>query len=224
MKEFCILDSIENNLEGHPKWKKLRSPAYVVECPADTALPIEMNYFYSDTRDNIAQLHWSTVSESNNSGFEVQRLSADLNWTNLGFVKGAGNSAEPRSYSFQDRNLQSGIYNYRLRQIDFNGNFVFFELPEAVMIGVPDSYFLEQNYPNPFNPVTKIVYGIPAAGIVKLKVFDMNGREVKTLINEYRNAGYYTVKFDAAGLASGAYVYRFESGDFFSVKKMVYLK
>ena len=202
----------------------LKNPAFIVECPADTALPIEMNYFNSDTRENTALLYWSTVSESNNSGFEVQRSSADQNWTLLGFVKGAGNSAEPRLYSFEDRNLQSGIYNYRLRQIDFNGNIGYFELPEVVTIGVPDRFFLEQNYPNPFNPVTNIVYGIPSAGIVRLKVFDMSGREVKTLISEYRNAGYYTLKFDAAGLASGVYVYRLESGNYVTNKKMVFIK
>ena len=186
--------------------------------------PVELASFYSNVSKNNSHLNWSTYTESNNSGFEIQRFAIDQNMITLGFVNGAGNSTETKSYAFEDRNLPSGIYQYRLKQIDFNGNFEYFELSEAVTIGVPEKFFLEQNYPNPFNPVTSIVYGIPEAGNVKLKVFDMSGKEINALVNETKDAGYHTAKFDASGLASGAYIYRIESSGYISVKKMVYLK
>jgi len=187
------------------------------------ALPIELVSFTATQNGNDVDLNWTTSGENNNYGFSVERSAGSV-WNELGFVSGKGTVNTPSHYEFTDRSLSSGILRYRLKQIDFNGDFEYFELSEAVAIGVPDKFFLEQNYPNPFNPVTTIAYGIPQAGIVKLKVFDMSGREVVTMINEFKDEGYYTVKLDASGIASGAYVYRIESGKFVSVKKMVLLK
>ena len=223
-RDKCIFSLERDYVFTKDVYTKLKDPAFIVECPADWALPIEMNYLNSHTNENVAQLFWSTTYESNNSGFEVQRMSLDIPWTAIGFVPGAGNSTEPRSYNYEDRNLASGIYHYRLKQIDFNGNYEYFELPEAVTIGVPDKFFVDQNYPNPFNPLTTIAYGIPQAGNVVLKIFDMAGREVKALVNEYKDAGYYVAKFDGSSLASGTYIYRLESGSFVSAKKMLLLK
>jgi hypothetical protein len=190
----------------------------------DHPYPVMINSVNAINSDGNVSIVWSTSTESNNSGFEVQRSSMDQNWTTLGFVKGAGNSTEPKSYTYEDKNLSSGIYKYRLKQIDFNGNFEYFELPEAVTIGIPDKYFVDQNYPNPFNPATTIAFGIPDAGNVTLKIFDMAGREIKTLVNEFKDAGYYIAKFDGSSLASGTYIYRLESGSFVSAKKMILLK
>ncbi len=211
---YLIYDSLEY------RWKIICSRLIYVDDP----LPVELKNLTFTIQGPIVRLEWTTASESNNSGFEIQRSCAGISWTAIGFVKGAGNSTEPRSYTYEDKNLSSGIYHYRLKQIDFNGNFEYFELPDAVTIGVPDKFFLDQNYPNPFNPVTTIAYGIPEAGNVKLKVFDMSGREINTLMNEFKDAGFYSAKFDASGLASGAYIYRVESGSFFAVLKMVLLK
>jgi hypothetical protein len=201
---------------------------YAVYCEylvtVDFVHPVEMSSFVSSTSNNNIHLSWATASELNNSGFDIERSTDKIVWSRLAFVEGNGTLNVPSEYRYIDKNLATGKYNYRLKQIDFNGNFEYFELPEAVTIGVPDKFFLEQNYPNPFNPVTTIAYGIPEAGNVKLKVFDMSGKEIKTLINEFKDAGYYTAKFDASGLASGAYVYRIESGNFVSVMKMVFLK
>lgn len=191
----------------------------------DMPLPVELAIFSSSLSGRNVILNWSTYLEINNSGFEIERSDSRVNsWSRIGFVKGNGSVNTLSEYSYIDKNLATGTFHYRLKQIDFNGNFEYYELPEAVTIGVPDEFFLDQNYPNPFNPVTTIVYGIPLAGNVKLKVFDLSGREMKTLMNEFKDAGYFTAKFDASGLASGAYVYRIESGNFVSVKKMVYLK
>ncbi len=190
----------------------------------DHPYPVMVTNINANSSASNVYVVWTTSSESNNSGFEVQRSSTNASWTAIGFVPGAGNSIEPRNYSYEDKNLASGIYHYRLKQIDFNGNFEYFDLPEAVTIGVPDKFFVDQNYPNPFNPVTTIAYGIPQSGNVMMKIFDMAGREIKTLVNEFKDAGYYVTKFDGSSLASGTYIYRIESGSFVSAKKMVLLK
>ena len=201
------------------------NPSNLVYCrlTIDNPLPVELVSFNATQNGNNVDLTWTTSGENNNYGFSVERSAGSV-WNELGFVSGKGTVNTPSHYEFTDRNLSSGILRYRLKQIDFNGNFEFFELSEAVTIGVPNNFFLEQNYPNPFNPVTTIAFGIPEAGNVTLKVFDMSGREVVTVINEFKDEGYYTVKLDAIGIASGAYVYRIESGNFVSVKKMVLLK
>ncbi|NCS90343.1 MAG: hypothetical protein CO127_05920 [Ignavibacteria bacterium CG_4_9_14_3_um_filter_36_18] len=88
----------------------------------------------------------------------------------------------------------------------------------------PAQYELTQNYPNPFNPSTKIRFGIPEAGLVNIKVFDVLGQEVTTLVNEFRNAGYHEVDFSASKLNSGIYFYTITSGNFSATKKMMLLK
>ena len=89
---------------------------------------------------------------------------------------------------------------------------------------IPEKYDLSQNYPNPFNPVTKINFSILKSGFVTLKVYDITGREIKVLVNEMKQSGYYTVDFNGAGFASGVYFYRIQSSDFTSVKRMVLIK
>ena len=89
---------------------------------------------------------------------------------------------------------------------------------------IPVNFKLYQNYPNPFNPATKIEYSIPQNGNVLLKVYDMLGREVAVLVNEYKNAGYYTVNFDGSKLSSGVYIYKLQSGQYSDMKKMVLIK
>ena len=197
----------------------------------DVPLPVNMSALTSSVEGKSVKLHWYTSSELNNSGFEIQRAIENGKWKvengkwdKIGFVNGKGTTNEPKEYSFTDRNLETGKYKYRLKQLDFNGNFEYFELAEAVSIGIPDKYDLSQNYPNPFNPVTTINYDLPGDGFVTLKVYDMLGREVKTLVNEMKTAGYHKIQFNAADLASGAYFYRMTVGEFDAVKKFVVLK
>ena len=89
---------------------------------------------------------------------------------------------------------------------------------------LPGQYELYQNFPNPFNPGTIINYQIPNSGIVTLKVYDILGREIKTLVNELKSRGNYSVNFDAGSLSSGVYFYQLKSGGYSSIKKMVLLK
>jgi hypothetical protein len=93
-----------------------------------------------------------------------------------------------------------------------------------VVIGTPTTFKLQQNYPNPFNPETKISYTISVKGLVTLKVFDIMGKEVATLVNEQQTAGYYTVNFNASVLSSGVYFYRIQSENLMQVKKMTLIK
>jgi len=176
----------------------------------DCAGPVELSAFSYAINNKDVTLNWSTSSEINNSGFEIERSVGNNTWIKIGFVNGNGTTSNPSSYSFVDRNLNSGTYNYRLKQIDFNGNFEYFNLQTSVKIGTPSSIELMQNYPNPFNPSTKIDFEIPDMGFVKLFVYDNTGKQVATLINDYRAAGYYTTEFNAVNLPSGIYFYKLE--------------
>lgn len=183
-------------------------------------LPVEMTSFVSSVNNGNVTLNWSTSSELNNAGFDVERRTDGV-WNKVGFVEGV-NAAS--SYSYVDRNLNSGNYGYRLKQMDFNGNFEYHELSNNVFVGVPDKFSLSQNYPNPFNPETKIEFAIPNNGNVSIKIYDMRGKEVATLVNEFRSAGFYTESFNASNLSSGIYYYKLISGVNTAVNKMVVIK
>ena len=206
-----------------PDFTICSKPVYI-----DSPMPVELTDFSSIISLNDVTLQWSTSSELNNSGFEIERSivnSPNLNvWNKIGFVSGNGTSTKIHNYNFSEKGLSTGKYKYRLKQIDFNGNFKYFELAEVVSIGIPDKYYLAQNYPNPFNPVTNIELSIPELGFVTLKIYDLLGRELVTLVNEIKEPGYYKVKFDAGNLSSGVYFYRMTAGDFVAVKRFIILK
>ena len=176
-----------------------------------------------DSRNNVT-LNWATSKETNNQGFEVERSLVGANsWAKVGTVTGNGTTTETRSYSFSER-VTTGNYSYRLKQIDFNGNFEYHNLSSEVNVGVPSEFALSQNYPNPFNPSTKIDYDIATDGNVSVVLFDMSGREVAKLVNDFKPAGYYTVSFNASNLSSGMYFYRISASNFSQTKKMVLVK
>jgi hypothetical protein len=194
----------------------------------NSIIPVELTSFSASVMDNNVNLNWSTATELNNSGFEIQRLK-DLNtvqtnnWDNIGFVNGNGTSSETHSYTFQDHSITSGKYQFRLKQIDFDGSFEYSNIVE-VEIGTPDKFILEQNYPNPFNPSTKISWQSPVDAHQKLTVYDLLGNEIATLIDEFRTAGSYETTFSAHQFSSGMYWYKIQIGEFISTKKMVLLK
>lgn len=212
---YCaVLDNMGNNITS----------GIIFTDPENGILPVELSAFTSELIRNNVYLKWNTTYEVNNSGFNIERSSSNGNWQQIGFVKGNGSISASSSYNFEDRNLVSGKYNYRLKQTDFNGNFQYYELKDNVLIGIPKKYALHQNYPNPFNPVTKISFDIPSDGYVKLNIFDNTGRNVKTLLNEVKSAGYYITEFNGSDLSSGTYFCRIESGNFSDVKKLILLK
>ncbi|MCI0472952.1 MAG: T9SS type A sorting domain-containing protein, partial [Ignavibacteria bacterium] len=192
------------------------------------ALPVNLSSFNSAVTGRNIKLSWVTASEVNNSGFDVERAKVTQagrgNYEKIGFIQGKGAVNTATSYSYEDRNLQSGKYKYRLKQIDHNGNFEYYELSGETEVGIPKKFDLSQNYPNPFNPTTKINIDLPEDGKVEMRIYDMLGREAAVLLNEFRTAGYHTVTFNASDLSSGIYFYRIAAGKYTGIKKMVLLK
>jgi hypothetical protein len=196
-------------------------------------VPVELISFRADFSENNVTLSWQTATETNNYGFQVER--GQKNWIQIGFMQGNGTTTQPMSYTFTDRNVEAGHYQYRLKQIDFDGSYTYSDIVE-VEIQSPMNFSLEQNYPNPFNPTTKIKFTIPVTlsevegSLVTLKVYDVLGNEIATLINEAKSTGNYQVEFDAVGtsrdlsLSSGIYFYKLQAGNFIQTKKMVLMK
>ena len=164
----------------------------------NSPLPVELTSFTSAVDRNNVKLNWSTSNEINNKGFSIERTLSGASqpvWNEVKFINGAGTVTNVSNYNYEDRNLTSAKYKYRLKQVDFNGNHKYFDLQNEVIVGVPEKFDLSQNYPNPFNPSTKINFSLPIDSKVTLKVYDITGREISTLLNgELKLAGYYTVE------------------------------
>jgi murein tripeptide amidase MpaA len=196
-------------------------------------VPVELISFTAEVVNNEVKLSWQTATETNNSGFEILRCAQnDRVWRVIGFANGYGTTTESKSYLFNDESVISGSYDYRLKQIDFDGTFTYSAFVE-VEVTAPNAFSLEQNYPNPFNPSTKIKFTIPQTVIasetkqsqfVTLKVYDILGNEIATLVNEEKTAGSYEVEFDGSDLTSGIYFYQLIAGQFSETKKMILLK
>ena len=197
---------------------------------SDAPLPVELTSFTFAVKDRDVKLNWSTACELNNAGFEIERKPAGdgAMWTKIGFVQGNGTTNEPKNYSFEDKKLSTGKYNYRLKQLDYNNKATLFDLNNEVGIGTPKKFKLSQNYPNPFNPITKIDYNLPFNGNVTLKIYDISGRKITTLVNKTQEAGYYTIQFNADNFASGTYFYRISAKNgqenFVKTKRMILVK
>jgi hypothetical protein len=187
-------------------------------------IPVEFTSFGAIYNKNDITLHWETATELNNKGFNVERRIDKNEWKSIVFIKGNGNSTSPKEYSYIDNDLFSGgtKFQYRLKQIDYDGSFEYTEIVEVET--VPQQYELSQNYPNPFNPSTSIRYSIPKQSNVSLKVYDILGNEVANLVNEEKDQGVYTVNFNAIGLSSGIYFYTLRADGFVQTKKMLLIK
>ncbi|RPI65343.1 MAG: hypothetical protein EHM47_18845 [Ignavibacteriales bacterium] len=135
--------------------------------PAGT-IPVELTSFTAIAQNKGVLLKWTTATELNNSGFEVERKQENSSWSKITFLQGNGTTSSQKEYSYFDGNLASGKYLYRLKQIDFDGSFEYSNIIEAD-VNVLSKFELSQNYPNPFNPYTVITYSLPKAGYVSLK-------------------------------------------------------
>jgi hypothetical protein len=196
-------------------------------------LPVELISFAATISGTGVLLNWSTATEVNNYGFEIQRNNPppsplpgreENGWVTIGFIDGHGNSNSPKQYSFSDESVTKGNYSYRLKQIDLDGKFEYSGVVEVEIDTSPKEFSLAQNYPNPFNPTTTIKYQIPNAGNVSLKIYDVLGAEVMTLVNTTQAKGRYEVNFDASQLASDVYIYRIQANDYVASRKMMLLK
>jgi len=213
-------DSIPSNLD---QWNFGEN--FVVHI-IDNPVPVELSSFIATANLNNVQISWTTLTETNNSGFEIERKTESTDWVNIAFVPGFGTSTEIHSFSYDDCKLNDGSYSYRLKQIDQNGRFVYSGVIN-IDISVPREFALEQNYPNPFNPTTKIAFRMADFSYVSLKVYDVLGNEVAKLVDEYRPAGKYEVEFNTSILrqnSSAIYICQLKAGNFTQTIKMVLLK
>lgn len=187
-------------------------------------VPVELTSFYAKVnRDGAVLLNWKTATEINNQMFEIERKIEEGQYATIGYVEGYGTTTEPQEYSYLDQTVETGNYFYRLKQIDFGGQYEYSNEIEVEVNG-PLTFTLEQNYPNPFNPSSTIKYSVPQSGFVKLTVYNLVGEEVNILVNEMVDAGFYEVTFNANGLPSGTYFYKLENSSSVQVKKMMLLK
>jgi hypothetical protein len=187
-------------------------------------LPVELTSFTAKQSANGTELRWTTATEVNNFGFDIERANAvkEAIWEKIGFISGHGNSISPNNYSFKDNKPLSGKSQYRLKQIDQVGVFKYSNAVEVAAVIL--KYDLAQNYPNPYNPTTVITYSIPISSNVILKVYNVLGKLITTLVNENQESVYYKINFDASGLSNGVYFYKIQAGSYTSVKKMLLLK
>jgi hypothetical protein len=190
----------------------------------DPPTPVELAFFAGTLNGIGIELRWRTETEVNNYGFDIERTKENSDWLTIGFVEGHGNSNSPKQYNFIDADInQSGTYFYRLKQIDNDGTYEYSDVVD-VEVGVPINFYLSQNYPNPFNPETRIDYTLPEKQLITIRVYNTLGEQVAELVNEEREAGSYSVIFNAYNLPSGVYIYRLQTSESAENKKMTLLK
>ena len=194
---------------------------------AQVSVPVELTSFSANIIPGTVNLIWQTATETNNSGFQIERRETQNErselWETIGFVNGYGTTTDPKAYSYNDENVVAGKYYYRLKQIDFNGMYEYSNEIEVV-VNAPDKFSLNQNYPNPFNPSTSIEFRLPKESFVTLKVYNILGVEIASLVNEQKPAGVHKINFDASGFTSGMYIYKISTGSFEQTRKMLLLK
>ncbi|HZW38049.1 MAG TPA: glycosyl hydrolase family 18 protein [Ignavibacteriaceae bacterium] len=186
--------------------------------------PVELTLLQAEIENNNVLLCWFTSTELNNYGFQIERKSLGQEFEIIAFVKGAGSTTSEKNYNYYDNNLNPGNYSYRLKQLDFNGNYRYYNLDKEIMISPIINYFLSQNYPNPFNPETIISYSIPEKTLVKLNIFNSLGEKVQTIINEVQEKGNHQININLKDFPSGIYFYTLQTGLYQSTKKMILLK
>lgn len=192
-------------------------------------VPVELTSFTGAYVGNNVELKWSTATELNNRGFEIQRSANGSQFATVAFVEGYGTTTETKNYSYTDKNIEARVnYAYRLKQIDFDGTSDF---SSVVNVGftLPMDFVLEQNYPNPFNPSTVIAYSVPVKSDVTLEVYNLIGQKIMTLVQGQVEAGKHSSQLNASSMSSGMYFFKLtavgENGtQFTSSKKMTLLK
>ena len=180
-------------------------------------IPVELTSFTTHLNNNQVLLQWRTATETNNLGFEIERV---------GFVEGHGTTTEIRNYKYIDNisNLNATTFTYRLKQIDYDGSFEYSDEVKVFNLIIPDQYTLSQNYPNPFNPNTTIKFSTPNSNFITLRILNALGEEVDVLLNEVLSSGNYEVEWNASGLPSGVYFYQLKTESFIETKKMILMK
>lgn len=242
---FFVIDTVLTDIESYNDLGRTPNTTYTYrvqafdllnlspysnEVTATTIVPVELTSFAASVIDREISIIWSTATELNNRGFELERK-LDAEWQKVAFIEGKGTTTEKSDYSYSDNFKNSvfkGTVRYRLAQIDFDGTISYSDIISATVDFTPKEYALSQNYPNPFNPTTTIKYQLPKESKVVIKIYNILGSEVMELLNEQKEAGIYEVRFNADNLSSGTYIYRISATDgadnFVRTKKMTLLK
>lgn len=190
------------------------------------AMPVELTSFSAGMDGKDVTLKWTTATEVNNLGFEVERSLDKTEWNKISFVQGHGNSTTQNEYSCIDRTppRQTSIF-YRLKQVNLDGSFEYSSVIETQAATLSD-FRLEQNYPNPFNPGTVITYQVPEKCYARLVLYDALGGRISVLSEAVTEAGIHEYQFDSGkyGLSAGVYFYRLITDKFSQTKKMILIK
>ena len=208
---------------GETLQANVASPPVVNSITEQIPLAVELADFYAIASKRDIQLHWRTVSETNNIGFELQRKSESVSYIDIAFIPGQGTITQPHDYSFTDFEVSGGKYFYRLKQIDNNGSFMYSDEIE-VILAIPTDFALLQNYPNPFNPTTTLEFELATDGLVKLNIYNLAGQFMTTAFNQQKPAGRYRVQINAENWPSGIYFARLRAGGKVLTRKMLLLE
>jgi agmatine/peptidylarginine deiminase len=224
-KVFYYVSATSNS--GKTITKPLTAPAGFYNFEISNTVPVELISFNANVDKSIVTLNWLTASEINNSGFQIERRKTQdeisSEWKAIGFINGSGTTTETNLYSYIDEDLAAGKYNYRLKQIDFDGSFAYSDIVE-VEISLTE-FKLSQNYPNPFNPSTTISWQSPISSWQTIKLYNALGKEVDIIVDEFLEAGFHSKLYIVnSTLPSGIYFYRLQAGDYLETKKMILLK
>lgn len=186
-------------------------------------VPVELTSFTASAKGRSVTLNWTTASEINNKGFYVEFAKKGSEFREALFIEGKGSTTEKNDYSAVIPNLSNGRYEFRLRQVDFDGTITYSPVVEATIL-TTGSFVLDQNYPNPFNPSTTITFQLPEDADVSLKLYNVMGQEIKTVLNKRMTAGSHSIALDADDLSAGVYLYQLKAGSYTSTKKLTLVK
>jgi len=201
----------------------------IVEIVLTGPTPVELSNFAGFAANGKNILEWTTATESNNYGFEIQRSKTkNSNFEKIGFVEGNGTTSKPSHYKFIESDPIAEKCYYRLKQVDFNGEYSYSEVIE-IKINLPNEFEINQNYPNPFNSSTIISYKLPQYSFVEIKIFDINGRLVNSIIDEFQEAGNKLVNWngvdsDGTNVPSGMYFYKITAMNVTKFGRMTLIK
>ncbi len=199
------------------------------------AVPVELHSFHAQVVDASIVLTWQTATETNNYGFEVQRGQTQRNFHRIAFVAGRGDSVRPQFYQYKDPQPGVGVFFYRLRQIDLNGDSDYSPIV-SVNVPAPEDFVLLQNYPNPFNGSTRIEFTVLAnrsggtqVQRVRLSVFDIRGRLVRVLVDDVKTSGRYWVDWDGKDhngsiTASGVFLVTLKAESLSGTRKIIHVR
>lgn len=198
------------------------------ETDENSVLPVQLTSLNAFVQNNYVNLKWTTATEVQNLGWEIERLKDSKieksnNWEKIGFVKGNGTTNSPNEYSFVDNSRLYGNYSYRLKQIDIDGSYEYSDIV-SVNVGLKPIVFDMKNYPNPFNPETKIEFEIPNSAFVNLSVYNSLGEKIATLVDEFYEQGIYKKSFDGRNFPSGIYFAVLKADQAHVIKKMLLVK